>query len=307
MDPSVTVVISTYNWSSVLPYSIGSVLRQTFADFELLVVGDGCTDDSEAVVGRVGDPRVKWINLPANTGHQSEPNNEGLRQARGQFIAYLGHDDLWLPHHLSCLVSALEEGADLAYGMSLLLEPEGCGRRPGPPEQKYQPGMWIPPTSVVHRRSVTDHVGGWRHYRELDTTPDVELWRRVYTANYRFAFVPRWTAIKFTAAARRDVYKIRPCHEQAAWSERIQSEDDCEIAELIRTVFAMASQILTMAAQARAKPSYWVLLHDFVQETRRGLVRRCRRFLSRPTPLPPRPKGDWVDAGREFKGLQRMP
>src|SRR5207247_9434455 len=119
MNPSVSVIIPTYNWSSVLPYSIGSVLRQTFTDFELLVVGDGCTDDSEAVVGRVGDPRVEWINLPTNTGHQPEPNNEGLRQARGQFIAYLGHDALRLPHHLSCLISALKQGADLAYGMTL--------------------------------------------------------------------------------------------------------------------------------------------------------------------------------------------
>jgi len=293
MDPSVTVIIPTYNWSSVLPYSIGSVLRQTFTDFELLVVGDGCTDDSEAVVRRVGDPRIKWINLPTNTGHQSEPNNEGLRQARGQFIAYLGHDDLWLPHHLSCLVSALDEGADLAYGMSLLLA-EGCGRRPEPLEERYQPDMWIPPTSVVHRRSVTNHIGSWRRYRELDTNPEYDLWRRAYTANYRFAFVPRFTAIKFPAAARRDVYKIRPCHEQAAWSERIQNEDDFEIVELVRTILAMA--------QARPKP-YRVLVQEFLEETRKRLMSRSRHLMPRPA----RPKGDWIDAGREFKGLQRMP
>ena len=312
MDPSVTVIIATYNWSSVLPYSIGSVLRQTFADFELLVVGDGCTDDSEAVVRRIGDPRVKWINLPTNTGHQSEPNNEGLRQARGQFIAYLGHDDLWLPHHLSCLVSALKQGADLAYGaiLFLLAEPNGCHRWFLPTYEKYQPGLeGLPPTSVVHRRSVTDHVGGWRHYRELDTHPDTELWQRAYTANYRFAFVPRLTAIKFPAAVRHHVYKIRPCHEQAVWSERIQNEDGFEIVELIRTIFEMAAEMAAMAAmaaQARPKP-YRVLLYDFVQETRKGLMRRLRRVISRPAPQPAPPKGDWVDAAREFKGLPRMP
>ena len=300
MDPLVTVIIPTYNWSSVLPYSIGSVLRQTFTDFELLVVGDGCTDDSEVVVRRVGDLRIKWSNLPINTGHQSEPNNEGLRQARGQFIAYLGHDDLWLPHHLSCLVSALEEGYDLAYGMSLrLFGGNGYNRIPDPAHETYQPDMWIPPTSVVHRRSITDHIGGWRHYRELDTDPEVELWRRAYTANYRFAFVPRWTAIKFPAAARRDVYKIRPCHEQAAWSERIQNEDNFEIAELIRTFLAMAA---AMAAQAEPKP-YPVLLHDFLRETRNRIMRRSRRLIFGRVPR----KEDSVDGRRELKGLERMP
>ena len=81
--PRVTVIMATWNWCEVLPFSIGSALLQTFGDFELLVVGDGCTDQSERVVAAVGDPRVRWINLPRNTGHQSAPN-EGLRQARGQ-------------------------------------------------------------------------------------------------------------------------------------------------------------------------------------------------------------------------------
>jgi len=311
MDPSVTVIIPTYNWSSVLPFSISSVLRQTFTDFELLVVGDGCTDDSEAVVGRISDPRVRWINLPINTGYQSEPNNEGLRQARGQYIAYLGHDDLWLPHHLSCLTSALDQGADLASGMFFYVI-GGSDRAPVELRgETYHPGMGIPPTSVVHRRSVTDHIGGWRHYRELDTYPDLELWLRAYTANYRFVFVPRLTAIKFPAATRRDVYKMRPCHEQAAWSQRIQNEDNFETAELIRTIHAMAATIhgmdAQMAAQDRPK-RYRVLLRDFLQETRKRLMRRARCLVSRPAVSPPaRSKENPVDVAREFRGLPRMP
>src|ERR1044072_530455 len=123
--PKVTAIIPSYNWSSVLPYSIGSALRQTFLDLEVLVVGDGCTDDSESVVQSIGDERVRWINLPANTGHQSGPNNEGLRQARGEIVAYLGHDDLWLPHHLSCMWEALEAVAHLAFGITEGILPDG--------------------------------------------------------------------------------------------------------------------------------------------------------------------------------------
>jgi len=305
MAPLVSVIIPTYNWSSVLPFSIGSVLRQTFTDFELLVIGDGCTDDSEAVVARARDPRVKWINLPANTGHQSAPNNEGLQQARGQFIAYLGHDDLWLSHHLSCLVASLQAGADLAYGISLLVvEPDGSDSRLEPLLDRYYPGMWIPPTNVVHRRSVTDRVGGWRHYRELDTYPDADLWLRAYNADYRWAAVPRLTAVKFPAAARRDVYKLRPCHEQAAWFKRIQNEDDFEMVELTKIHFVTARKA---AAQAVAK-SYWVLLDDFVRETRKRIMRRLLPMTYRvPSGSPSGKRGGWIDAGREFKGLERKP
>src|SRR5580698_4528947 len=115
--PRVTVIIPTYNYAEVLPYSIGSVLRQTFTDFELLVIGDHCTDASESVVSAVADERVRWINLKSNVGHQSGPNNEGLNQARGELIAYLGHDDLWLPHHLELLLKTIDSGVDLTYGI----------------------------------------------------------------------------------------------------------------------------------------------------------------------------------------------
>src|SRR6266540_368634 len=126
VPPRVTVLIPTYNWSSVLRYALRSALSQTFTDFEVVVVGDGCTDDSESVVASAGDARVRWINLPGNTGHQSGPNNEGLRQARGEIIAYLGHDDLWLPHHLAVLVDAIDAtGSDVAYSLAVNVAANG--------------------------------------------------------------------------------------------------------------------------------------------------------------------------------------
>jgi glycosyltransferase involved in cell wall biosynthesis len=222
MNPRVTVVIATYNWSSVLPYSIGSVLGQSFRDFELLVVGDGCTDDSEQVVRGIDDPRVRWINIPRH-GHQSGPNNEGIRVARGQYIAYLGHDDLWLPHHLEVLVPALDAGADIAHAATALVTPDGQQRA----DTFY-------PTSTVHRRAMVDVIGDWPDYRELRITPEHELWRRAREAGLRFTFVPRLTGVKFPAASRRGVYRERPSHEQAAWLGRIRAEPDLETRELVK-------------------------------------------------------------------------
>src|SRR3954470_19676461 len=101
--PLVSVLIPTYNWSSVLRHAVRSALAQSYPTLEVIVVGDACTDDSEAVVAAIGDPRVTWENLERNSGSQSAPNNRGLELARGEYVAYLGHDDLWHRDHLAHL------------------------------------------------------------------------------------------------------------------------------------------------------------------------------------------------------------
>ena len=285
MNPQVTVLLPTYNWSSVLRFAIASVLRQTFADFELLVIGDGCTDDSEAVAAESGDPRVRWINLPANTGHQSGPNNEGLRQARGEFIAYHGHDDLWLPHHLGTMVAALQtETSDLAHSLCLMVPAEAAPGWILIPQKEL--GSYAPPLCVVHRKSLTDRIGGWRPYRELGTTPpDVELWRRAAASGAKLTFVPRLTGIKFPASVRRNVYRTRPHHEQEAWSARMASDPELEV--------HLLAQAVTGRTELMESWSYRALLRGFIRQTARRLRTRLR-FRS-----------ETLDNIRHYKGLDR--
>ncbi|HEX9931424.1 MAG TPA: glycosyltransferase [Allosphingosinicella sp.] len=287
--PRVTVIIATYNWSSVLPFSIGSVLTQTFPDFELLVVGDGCTDDSAEVVGAIADPRLRWINLPENTRHQSGPNNEGLRQARGDIIAYLGHDDLWLPHHLEAMVAAIDRtDAGLAYSLIANVSPDGAFVWPTIP--RPDSGTFSSPVGIVHRRSVTEEAGGWRDYRTMEAAPDVELWRRIQAAGYRCVFVPRLTGIKFAAALRRDVYKIRSCHEQAHWAARIASEADLEFVLLADFI---AGQAVPTGAPLR------LLLGQLWRQVR-ARIRMRRAGVWRWPGLAERAA---IDEVRRFKGL----
>jgi glycosyltransferase involved in cell wall biosynthesis len=290
--PRVTVIIPTYNWSSVLSYSVGSALWQTFDDFEVLVVGDGCTDDSEAVVRAVGDERVRWINLPANTGHQSGPNNEGLRQARGEFIAYLGHDDLWLPHHLACMSAALEAGGDLAFGITEQITPGAPGRL-APSKLKYIPGDWVPPTGVAHRRRVTETVGVWGDYRELTASPEADLWLRAYEHGFKFAFAPRLTALKFPASWRPNVYRETPHHEQAEWFERIRREPDLEASELAGL---LASAVNVEAWEEKPYPQF---ARDVLSEIARRIRIKLGGVGRRPTP-----RGEKVESTRLLKGLR---
>lgn len=129
-EPLVSVIIATYNWSSVLKFAIRSVLWQTEQNFEILVVGDACTDDSEAVAKSFGDARIRWHNLPVNSGNQSGPNNAGLAMARGEYVAYLGHDDVWHPGHLRTMLAAItRKKADVASALVQMIGPQGTNFR----------------------------------------------------------------------------------------------------------------------------------------------------------------------------------
>ena len=267
--PRVSVIIPTYNWAPVLPYAMGSVLDQTLTDFELLVVGDGCTDESEETVKSVRDPRVRWINLPRNTGHQSGPNNEGQRRARGDIVAYLGHDDLWLPNHLDLLVQKIDSGAAAAHTSMLHVDPVHPPRVAPPHGWRYRPGAWIPPTSLALTREILLHVGGWRHpSRTGRLDPESELLARVSNAAGPPAWVDRVTCVKLSAARRKDVYRIRPNAEQAHWLQMIRDADDPE-RELLATVDAFGE------AGIDSKPKHV----RFATRVWRSARYRTRRFL----------------------------
>src|SRR5215813_11113082 len=103
MPPVFSIVMATHNRGRHIVPTVKSVLNQSFEDYELMIIGDGCDDDTAAAVQPFLSDRVKWLNLPKRSGSQSVPNNTGIQQARGRYIAYLGHDDLWSPGHLVAL------------------------------------------------------------------------------------------------------------------------------------------------------------------------------------------------------------
>src|SRR5258706_7747204 len=154
--PTVSVILPTFNWPSVLRYAIQTVLWQTFTDFELLVIGDCCTDNTAEVVHAFNDPRIRWHNLPQNSGNQSGPNNVGLELARADLIAYMHQDDLWMPNHLAVLVQAMQTH-NAAIAHTLMLEvgppPEQLRRVLGLPNtRRFGPDkVPIPTAAVMHR------------------------------------------------------------------------------------------------------------------------------------------------------------
>jgi glycosyltransferase involved in cell wall biosynthesis len=220
-------VIATYNWSSVLRHAIHSVLWQTHSNLELLVIGDGCTDDSERVVASFGDDRVRWRNLDENSGSQATPNNAGLEMAGGEYIAYLGHDDIWHPKHLATMLSHMQRGsADLAFGLAELLGPPGSRVRMltgiDVDLAKLRLGNWVPPTTLVHETDLGSRIGGWRTWEEGDGPPDMNFLGRAHGESRRAIRVPALTAFKFPSLLRAHAYVERPSHQQQEYVQRIE-------------------------------------------------------------------------------------
>jgi glycosyltransferase involved in cell wall biosynthesis len=107
----VTVAIPTYNYARFLREAIGSVQAQTFQDFEILVIDDGSTDETQEVLSTIRDDRLRVI----RTEHRgiSASRNEGLARAKGEFIAFLDADDRWRPTKLELQMQMMDGDADL--------------------------------------------------------------------------------------------------------------------------------------------------------------------------------------------------
>jgi len=127
-QPLVSVCIATYNRRELLTTrSIASVLAQTYANLEVVVVGDCCTDGTGAAVAALGDPRVRFVNRAARGVYPEDPHlrwmvagtdpiNDALALARGQFITHLDDDDAFPPERLQLLLDAIRRSrADLLW------------------------------------------------------------------------------------------------------------------------------------------------------------------------------------------------
>lgn len=107
-QPAVSVVMPAWNRVGSIRMAVESVLRQTFTDFELLVVDDGSTDGTMDALAGITDPRLRCLANPHNMG-PSAARNTGIRAARGDWVAFQDSDDEWLPRKLEMQMARLAE------------------------------------------------------------------------------------------------------------------------------------------------------------------------------------------------------
>jgi len=189
--PSVSVIIPTYQRAHWVGEAVHSALAQSYEDYEILVIDDGCTDNTREVLGQFG-ARITVIRQP----HKgvSAARNAGIRAARGRYIAFLDDDDLWHPDKLEKQVALLDgrPGIALVYADMFVFDERGTRTVTyltaiPPPGQAYSFHFlynWIPTSTVLMRRACFATVGLFDE--TMIGCEDYDLWLRLREGQWRF-------------------------------------------------------------------------------------------------------------------------
>ncbi len=161
--PLVSVVIPTYNSATTLPRTLASVLAQTWTRCEILVIDDGSADTTPALLAGYGE-QLRAIRQD-NAG-PSAARNRGLREARGDYVAFLDADDLWLPEKLERQVALLSAHPELGFCSTAtsVVDPEGSPLRDWPCRSGEEPLL---ETLFMHSAAVSGSTSGVLARRQL--------------------------------------------------------------------------------------------------------------------------------------------
>ena len=194
--PTVSVVLSVKNGGRDLPQALGTILNQSFTDFELIAINNGSTDETASYLDSIADPRVRVF-------HQEDAGlaaalNRGISLARGRYIARQDHDDWALPTRIAQQVAFLDANPDHALvgtRAEIWVGDSPTGRFHDHPTQDVElrfallSNNFFVHSSVMMRKAALDEVGVYTTERSRQPPEDYELWSRI-ARRFRIANLP---------------------------------------------------------------------------------------------------------------------
>lgn len=219
----ISVVIPLYNKEKSIKDTVDSVLAQTYADFELVIVNDGSKDNSLAVVQGFSDERIVIVDK-ANGG-VSSARNQGMLTAKNEYIAFLDGDDIWHAQHLEVLVEVLREndaedvggvGTSFYKSNSKVFEAGKFQKKEVLKVEDYFDFMTSPyprfnSSTLLVKKSKVMETGLFDE--QLKYGEDVKFWYALF-AKYNLLYVDSVTAIYFIAAENRSVHYVMPLEKR---------------------------------------------------------------------------------------------
>lgn len=194
--PTISVVIPAYNAERTILETVGSVLQQTFSDFELIVINDGSKDRTVELLQSIKDERLKVFSY--ENGGLPVARNRGLSRSTGEFIAFVDADDLWAPDKLELQLAALQQHpeAGVAYSWTSIIDEQGKPLYDNAPSffegnvyaQLLIGDFIYSGSNTLIRREAIESVGGFDPV--LKSCEDWDCWLRL-AAHWPFVVVPK--------------------------------------------------------------------------------------------------------------------
>jgi glycosyltransferase involved in cell wall biosynthesis len=187
-EPLVSVIIATFNRANLVVQAVQSVLGQTYKNIELIVVDDGSTDNTSQVLRKF---RNRLVYLYQERAERSAARNLGYRQSKGEYIAFMDSDDLWLPTKIESQVGVLNRNPHVGVVYTGVRFIDGRGRdyagkicreglkrrRQSLYEDLMTDNVVGSPSAVMLRRACLERVGLFDE--QMNACEDLDLWRRI--------------------------------------------------------------------------------------------------------------------------------
>ncbi len=231
--PLVSVIIPTYGGADTLSRAIQSVLDQSYSNFELIIVNDRSPDNTEEVVKRFDDPRIKFICHDKNEGAASA-RGTGRRNSSGEIIAYLDQDDLYHREKLKAHVDFLEDHPEVGFTYNPYFElvPASSKIRTvfQPPKNvtlaDLTLGFYLPPSSWVIRRKWAFIEDIWNAHITLRGR-EIIVCGRLYMSGCKFACVDQVLQYRAYHPGRKIKEVDKNCNDELTCQEIIFSDPRC--------------------------------------------------------------------------------
>jgi len=184
MTSLVSVVIPTFNRAHLILRTITSILNQTYPFLEVIIISDGATDNTREVVLSIHDSRIAFIER-VNSGGCSSPRNNGMRQAKGKYIAFCDDDDVWYPTKIEEQIAILEQNHTYGACYTNMIRFDNTTEWSLPRESgpcTFNTLLYanvIPISSLVIRRELMDTIGYFNENKKVGSAEDYEYVLRI--------------------------------------------------------------------------------------------------------------------------------
>lgn len=198
MTAKVSIVIPTYNHAHFLGKALKSVIEQNYADWEAIVVDNHSADETDKVISEFRDPRIRVLKIH-NDGIIAASRNLGIRESRGEWVAFLDSDDSWYPRRLESVMRAASTGEfDVISNDEMMVDirtGETKVLRYGPSDSNFYRTLLVegnklsPSATIIRRDFLLGNGLAFGEAPEYTTVEDYDLWLNLARSGARFKFI----------------------------------------------------------------------------------------------------------------------